>query len=83
MSHSIGGILVAGKLSTLQKLIEDAFPESFDLTQGHGVVRTRPDMLDPVLDQFLFEPGGRKWTPLTGQPDELDSVKEASCPWCR
>ena len=46
-----------------QKLIEDAFPESFDLTQGHGVVRTRPDMLDPVLNQFFFEPGG---TPPVG-----------------
>ena len=51
-------VLVAGELGPLQKLGQNALPESLYLTQRHGMVGTRPDMLDPVFFKFLFKPGG-------------------------
>ncbi|MFO7494825.1 MAG: hypothetical protein R6X05_04230 [Desulfobacterales bacterium] len=41
--------LEAAKLRPLEKLTEDRLPEPLDLAQRHRMVRTRPDMFDPVL----------------------------------
>ena len=50
------GILVAGKLGPLQKLGQDALPETLDLAQRHGMMGRRADVLDPVLGKLLFKP---------------------------
>jgi hypothetical protein len=57
ISGSLNGLLEAVELGPKQKLALDAFPESLDLTQCHGMVRTRSDMFDPVLLHFPLKPG--------------------------
>jgi hypothetical protein len=37
-SGSFHGLLEAVELGSKKKLVLDAFPESLDLTQGHGMV---------------------------------------------
>jgi hypothetical protein len=55
-SRSRNGLLEAVELGPKKKLVLDAFPKAFDLTQCHGMVRTRFDMLDPVFFHFTLEP---------------------------
>ena len=40
----------------VQELLPDAFPESLDLPERHRVVGTAPDVVHPVLLQFVLEP---------------------------
>jgi hypothetical protein len=57
--HPEGGalhrLLEAVELSPLEELAQDRFPETLDLAQGHGMVRTRADVLDAVLFHLPFE----------------------------
>ena len=53
-----------------QELAPDRLPEPLDLTQGHRVLRCRPDMLDALLFESLLElgftaPGGELATIVT------------------
>jgi hypothetical protein len=54
---SFYGLFKAVELRTKKKLALDAFPETLDLTQRHGMVGARPDVFDPVLFHFPFKPG--------------------------
>jgi hypothetical protein len=59
--HPVGGsfhcLLEAVELRPKKKLALDAFPEALDLTQRHGVVGARSDVLDPVFFHFPLEAG--------------------------
>jgi hypothetical protein len=57
VGDSFHGLLETVELGTKKKLALDAFPETLDLTQGHGMVRTRTDVLDPVLFHLPLKPG--------------------------
>jgi hypothetical protein len=63
ISGSFYGLFEAVKLGTEKKLALDAFPETFDLAQSHGMMGTRPDMFDTILFHFPFKPG---FTPPVG-----------------
>jgi hypothetical protein len=52
------GILITGKLGTLQKLRKDRLPKPFDLAQRHGMMGPGADVLDPVHGQLFFKPRG-------------------------
>ena len=54
---SLHGLLEAVELGAKQKLVLDAFPESLDLTQSHGMVGTRSNVLYPVLFHLPLKPG--------------------------
>jgi hypothetical protein len=54
---SFYGLFEAVGLCTKKKLVLDAFPETLDFTQRHGMVGTRSDVFDPVLFHFPFKPG--------------------------
>jgi hypothetical protein len=57
------GLIEAVELGALEELVQDGFPEPFDLAQGHRVMGTRTDVMDPILFHFLFKPG---FTPPVG-----------------
>ena len=50
-------VLKAIKLATEKELLQNRFPEPFDLAQGHGMVGLASDMLDPVFFELFFKPG--------------------------
>jgi hypothetical protein len=52
-----GGV-EAVELGAGEELLPDAFPEPFDLAQGHGMMRPALDMVNPILAQFRLETGG-------------------------
>jgi hypothetical protein len=56
-SGSLHGLLEAVELGAKKKFVLDAFPEAFDLAQGHGMVGTRSNVFDPVLFHFPFKAG--------------------------
>ena len=43
------GILERFESSPFQEFLPDRFPEPFDLSQGHRVMRGTADVVDPVL----------------------------------
>ena len=49
------GRLEAVELSPAQEIHEDRLPESFDLSQGHGMVGTGFEVIHPVLLQLRLE----------------------------
>ena len=51
------GLLEAVELRPKKKLSLDAFPETLDLSERHGMVGTRSDVSDTVLFHFPFKPG--------------------------
>jgi len=56
--NPLAGRLEAVKLGALQELLPDGFPEAFDLAQGHGMMRTALNMVNPILTQLRLETGG-------------------------
>jgi hypothetical protein len=54
---ALPGLLEAFKLGTLQKLAQDRLPKSFNLSQGHRVMRPGADVLYAVLFHLPFKPG--------------------------
>ncbi len=52
---SLHRLLEAVELGPLEELAQDRFPETLDLSQGHGMVGTRTDMLDTVLFHLPLE----------------------------
>jgi hypothetical protein len=46
--EALAGVGKGGKNSFLQELGPDRLPEPLDLAQGHGVVRSRADVADPL-----------------------------------
>jgi len=56
--YSFAGRLEAVELRPFQELFPDGFPETFDLAQGHGMMRPALNVVDPILAQLRFEPGG-------------------------
>ena len=56
--NPFAGRLEAVKLGALQKLLPDGFPEAFDLAQGHGMMRSALNVVDPILAQLRLEAGG-------------------------
>jgi hypothetical protein len=55
-SCSRNGLFEAVELGPEKKLVLDAFPESLDFSQCHGMVGTRFDMLDTIFFHFSFKP---------------------------
>ncbi len=48
----------AVELRALQELLPDGFPETFDLAQGHGMMRPALNVVHPILAQLRLETGG-------------------------
>jgi hypothetical protein len=55
--HPLAGGLETVKLGAHQELLPDRLPESFDLAQGHGMMRPALDVVDPILAQLRLETG--------------------------
>jgi hypothetical protein len=56
--NPFAGRLEAVELGALQKLLPDGFPETFDLAQGHGMMRPALNVVHPILAQLRLEAGG-------------------------
>jgi hypothetical protein len=56
--HPLTGGFETVKLRAHQKLLPDGFPEAFDLAQGHGMVRSALNVVNPILAQLRLETGG-------------------------
>jgi len=56
--NPLPGRFKAVELGALQELLPDGFPETFDLAQGHGMMRPALDVVHPILAQLRFEAGG-------------------------
>jgi len=52
-----GGIK-ALELGPAQELLPERFPEAFDLSERHGMLRTRLEVGHPILFQLRFKTGG-------------------------
>ena len=52
---ALHGLVKAGKLRAHKKLRLDAFPETLDLAQGHGMMGTRADVAHTVLFHLPLE----------------------------
>ena len=50
-------LLEGGELRPDQELLPDRFPEPFDFTQRHRMMRLAAQVVDPILLQFHLEPG--------------------------
>jgi hypothetical protein len=50
-------LLEAVKLGALQILVQYRLPEPLDFSEGHRMVRSGADVLDPVLSHLPLEPG--------------------------
>jgi hypothetical protein len=56
--HPFAGRLEAVKLRAHQELLPDRLPEAFDLAQGHGMMRSALNVVNPILAQLRLETGG-------------------------
>ena len=56
--HPLAGRLEAVKLRAHQELLPDGLPEAFDLAQGHGMMRSALNVVNPILAQLRLETGG-------------------------
>jgi hypothetical protein len=56
--HPFAGRLETVKLRAHQKLLPDGLPEAFDLAQGHGMMRSALNVVNPILTQLRLETGG-------------------------
>jgi hypothetical protein len=56
--NPLAGRLEAVELGALQELLPDGFPEAFDLAQGHGMMRSALNVVNPILAQLCLETGG-------------------------
>jgi len=56
--NPLAGRLEAVELGAHQKLLPDGFPEAFDLAQGHGMMRSALNVVNPILAQLRLETGG-------------------------
>ena len=56
-SGSFDSLLEVIELGSKKELALDAFPETLDLTQCHGVVGARSDVFDPVFFHLPLKPG--------------------------
>ena len=55
--QSLTGVGKRSKHCFFQELAPDRLPEPLDLSQGHRVMGSRPDVLDTLLFKGLLEPG--------------------------
>jgi len=56
--HPFAGRIEAVKLRSLQELLPDGLPEAFDLAQGHGMMRSALNVVNPILAQLRLKAGG-------------------------
>ncbi len=56
--HPLARRLETVELSPDQELLPDRLPEAFDLAQGHGMMRSALDVVNPVLAQLRLEARG-------------------------
>jgi len=56
--HPLAGRVEVVKLGAHQKLLPDGLPETFDLAQGHGMMRSALKVVDAILAQLRLETGG-------------------------
>jgi len=56
--NPLAGRLEAVKLRPHQELLPDRLPEAFDLAQGHGMMRSALNVVNPILAQLRLETGG-------------------------
>jgi len=56
--NSLTGRFKAVELGALQELLPDGFPETFNLAQGHGMMRSALNVVNPILAQLCLETGG-------------------------
>jgi hypothetical protein len=54
---ALTGVVEAVELGAVQKLLPDAFPETLDFAESHGMMRTGLEVGHPVLLQLRFEAG--------------------------
>jgi hypothetical protein len=47
--NPLAGRLEAVELGAHQELLPDGFPEAFDLAQGHGMMRSALNVVNPIL----------------------------------
>jgi hypothetical protein len=56
--HPLAGRLETVKLRAHQKLLPDGLPKAFDLAQGHGMMRSALNVVNPIFAQLRLETGG-------------------------
>jgi hypothetical protein len=55
--ETLAGVGKGGKERVLQKFCPDRLPEPLDLAQGHGVMRSRANVADPLALEYFLELG--------------------------
>jgi hypothetical protein len=69
--NPLTGRLKAVELGAFQELFPDGFPETFDLAQGHGMMRPALNVVHPILAQLRLKACGpaptRVLAPLIGK----------------